>query len=94
MIAAAALLGAALAALRRRETPAVRRAALAVLGLLLLQLTLGVSMVWRGFPLWLATAHNAGAALLLLAALRLNFLERPSGERAAARTATSAVFGT
>jgi heme A synthase len=29
-------------------------------------------MVMRGFPLWLATAHNAGAALLLLATLGLN----------------------
>ena len=35
-------------------------------------LTIGVSMVLRGFPLWLATAHNAGAALLLLATLALN----------------------
>jgi heme A synthase len=29
-------------------------------------------MVMRGFPLELATAHNAGAALLLLATLGLN----------------------
>jgi protoheme IX farnesyltransferase len=29
-------------------------------------------MVLGGFPLWLATAHNAGAALLLLATLALN----------------------
>ena len=28
-------------------------------------------MVLKGFPLWLATAHNAGAALLLLATLAL-----------------------
>jgi heme a synthase len=40
--------------------------------LLCLQLTIGVSMVELGFPLWLATAHNAGAALLLLATLALN----------------------
>jgi cytochrome c oxidase assembly protein subunit 15 len=38
---------------------------------LALQLSIGISMVWRGFPLWLATAHNAGAALLLLATLAL-----------------------
>jgi heme a synthase len=36
-----------------------------------LQLTIGISMVLKGFPLPLATAHNAGAALLLLAALAL-----------------------
>ena len=33
--------------------------------------------VLRGFPLWLATAHNAGAALLLLATLALNNSLRP-----------------
>jgi cytochrome c oxidase assembly protein subunit 15 len=45
--------------------------ACAVLAALLLQLALGVSMVMRGFPLALATAHTAGAALLLLATLAL-----------------------
>ena len=55
----------------------VRRAALAVLLMLALQLTLGVSMVLRGFPLWLATAHNAGAALLLLATVWLNYSLQP-----------------
>jgi cytochrome c oxidase assembly protein subunit 15 len=49
-----------------------------VLLLLALQLGIGVSMVLRGFPLWLATAHNAGAALLLLATLALNRSLRPS----------------
>jgi cytochrome c oxidase assembly protein subunit 15 len=39
---------------------------------LALQLTIGISMVVKGFPLWLATAHNGGAALLLLATLALN----------------------
>jgi len=43
----------------------------AVLGALLLQLTIGISMVLRGFPLQLATAHTAGAALLLLSVLAL-----------------------
>ena len=38
---------------------------------LALQLTIGVSMVLKAFPLWLATAHTAGAALLLLATLAL-----------------------
>jgi cytochrome c oxidase assembly protein subunit 15 len=42
-----------------------------VLAALLLQLTIGISMVLRGFPLQLATAHTAGAALLLLAVLAL-----------------------
>jgi len=42
-----------------------------VLAALLLQLKIGVSMVLRGFPLQLATAHTAGAALLLLSVLAL-----------------------
>jgi heme a synthase len=42
-----------------------------VLAALGLQLTLGVSMILRGFPLWLATTHTAGAALLLLSVLTL-----------------------
>jgi cytochrome c oxidase assembly protein subunit 15 len=42
-----------------------------LLAALALQLALGVSMVLKGFPLWLATAHTAGAALLLLATLAL-----------------------
>jgi len=49
-----------------------RYAAAAVLAALALQLTIGISMVVRGFPLSLATAHNAGAALLLLSTLALN----------------------
>ena len=43
----------------------------AVLGALALQLFIGMSMVLKSFPLWLATAHTAGAALLLLATLAL-----------------------
>ncbi|MEO8308084.1 MAG: COX15/CtaA family protein [Pseudomonadota bacterium] len=54
----------------RRETPP-RRAAWLVLAALVLQLGIGISMVLRGFPLQIATAHNAGAALLLLATLGL-----------------------
>jgi heme a synthase len=49
-----------------------RPAAIAVIAALCLQLMLGISMVMKGFPLWLATAHNGGAALLLLATLALN----------------------
>jgi heme a synthase len=48
-----------------------RRAAWLVLAFLALQLLIAVSMVQAGFPLVLATAHNAGAALLLLATVGL-----------------------
>jgi heme a synthase len=62
---------AAYAALREVQERAARRAAWTVLGFLALQLLIAVYMVRGGFPLWLASAHNAGAALLLLATLAL-----------------------
>jgi heme a synthase len=42
-----------------------------VLGALAIQVGIGIAMVLKAFPLSLATAHNAGAALLLLATLSL-----------------------
>ena len=72
VVATLALLFAAVTSLRDRPGRNRRWAAIAVLAALLLQLTIGISMVKQGFPLWLATAHNAGAALLLLSALALN----------------------
>ena len=73
----AMLLLASFRVLRSRNDPFARRAALAVLAALFLQLLIGVAMVLRGFPLWLATAHDAGAALLLLAVVTLNRSLRP-----------------
>ena len=70
MVATLLLLIAAFAALRSRLA-GVRPAAIAVLAALGLQLAVGILMVVGGFPLSLATAHNAGAALLLLAAITL-----------------------
>jgi cytochrome c oxidase assembly protein subunit 15 len=71
------LLAAAIAALRGGENRAAAAASVVLL-LLAVQLAIGISMVLGGFPLWLATAHNAGAALLLLAILALNRSLRPS----------------
>ena len=71
LTAATALALAALFVLRRRGLAAARPRAGLLLAALALQLLIGVSMVVRGFPLWLATAHTAGAALLLLATLAL-----------------------
>jgi len=51
-----------------------RALALLIAALLLLQFSLGVANVWFQSPLWLATAHNAGAALLLAAIVVLNFV--------------------
>jgi cytochrome c oxidase assembly protein subunit 15 len=69
IVATVALLLAAVLTLMLRREGNSRLAAALVLAALVLQLCFGIFMVLRGFPLWLATAHNAGAALLLLAAL-------------------------
>ncbi len=72
LVASVALSLAAIWILRDRTLVRARSAAIAVLVALGLQLAIGITMVVKGFPLWLATAHNGGAALLLLATLALN----------------------
>jgi heme a synthase len=71
VITSSALIAAALLVLRRRGLAGARGWAWAVLAALALQLLIAASMVLKAFPLWLATAHTAGAALLLLATLAL-----------------------
>jgi cytochrome c oxidase assembly protein subunit 15 len=51
---------------------AARLDGLAVLALLLAQVSLGVSIVWFGVPLAVAVLHNGVAALLLLAVINAN----------------------
>jgi heme A synthase len=58
-------------AIRLRRSPQARHAVLAVLTLLAIEALLGVLTVASGFSLWLALAHNLGAALLLAAAASL-----------------------
>jgi cytochrome c oxidase assembly protein subunit 15 len=53
---------------------AARRGALAVVAALAIQLSLGVGNVVLDLPLWLAVAHNAGAAGLLLLLVTLTYL--------------------
>jgi heme a synthase len=76
LLATLLLLLAAQAAVRGLGTQA-RWAGLAVLVALALQLSIGIFMVLRAFPLPLAAAHNAGAALLTGAAVLLNRKLRP-----------------
>ena len=71
LIATLTLCWAALTAMLRPAAANMTLCGAAVLGALGLQLTVGISMVLEGFPLSLATAHTAGAALLLLAVLAL-----------------------
>jgi cytochrome c oxidase assembly protein subunit 15 len=71
LIATLTLALAALTVVTRKVLAKFALPAYFVLAALALQLTLGVSTVLRGFPIELATAHTAGAALLLLAVLAL-----------------------
>ena len=60
-----------LGAWRRAQTALTRGAATAVLVAVALQITIGMNLIWRGWPLWLGTSHNAGAVLLVLAMVAL-----------------------
>ena len=61
------------AALRRgRPDRGLAAATVSVLGLLVVQAALGMSNVWLGLPLGVAVAHNAAAALLLLALITMH----------------------
>ena len=71
LVTALALTVAALFVLRRRGLSGASSNAWAVLAALALQLGVGISMVLKSFPLWLASLHTAAAALLLLATLAL-----------------------
>ena len=57
---------------RVAREPTTRADGLAVLGLVLLQVSLGVSIVVFGVPLAVAVAHNGAAALLLLTVINAN----------------------
>ncbi len=53
-------------------SPVLVRAGQLVIAALVTQVLIGVGVVWFGLPLFLATAHNGVAALLLLATINLN----------------------
>jgi len=55
----------------KHSSDRIRKASGIMLIALLAQLTIGTLMVWFGIPLFLATAHNAFAALLLLSFINL-----------------------
>ncbi|MDE2584163.1 MAG: COX15/CtaA family protein [Betaproteobacteria bacterium] len=58
-----------------------KRQALILMAALGLQLALGLANVLLGWPLAMAVAHNAGAALLLAAALGACLVAGPAGQR-------------
>ncbi len=70
------------ASLKALRAPGLRRLAVLIGVLLVLQFFIGIANVAFGLPLGLAAAHNAGAALLLASLVVLNFFSfrglRPS----------------
>jgi cytochrome c oxidase assembly protein subunit 15 len=60
-------------ALRARAVPALRRNGSWLLGALGLQFATGVATIYLQYPLALAVMHNAGAALLVLLLVMLNY---------------------
>lgn len=58
--------------IRLLQTPGARPWGSIVLGVLSIQIGLGIGNVWFGLPLPLAVAHNAGAALLLSTLVVIN----------------------
>lgn len=71
-------IGALSLSLRLRGERTYRRLGTVIGTLLLLQVALGVLTVLRGHPLALAVAHNAGAALLLLATVTILYVTSAS----------------
>jgi cytochrome c oxidase assembly protein subunit 15 len=86
VVATVLLVFAALTTLWSAAMSRARPASIAVLIALGIQLAIGISMVVRAFPLSLATAHNFGAALLLLATLALYHSVRMPGRPAVSGT--------
>lgn len=81
-IATALLLGfLSLQVWRKARNGSLRIAGAVVGAVLVLQLIVGPLMVVKALPLWLATAHNGVAALLLLSMVRLNRMLRPLPSR-------------
>ena len=77
VVASVLLLLAAFATWRRGLGSGARWAGLAVIAALALQVGIAWFMVKHAFPLELAAAHNAGAALLVAATVLLNRKLRP-----------------
>ena len=70
-LTALALLLPIIGAWRRAQASAARIAATALFVAVGLQVAIGTNLIWQGWPLWLGTAHNAGAAAIVLAMVAL-----------------------
>ena len=67
-------------ALRRGQSNRAKLAATAVAVAVVIQVAIGMNLIWKGWPLWLGTAHNAGAVLLVLSTVALLRLLSPRSE--------------
>lgn len=85
ILAALILAALSIAAIKQHSNAALRTAGVLLAALLIIQLILGPIMVMRALPLVLATAHNAVAALLVIATVRLVKLTSTSGPPLRAR---------
>ncbi len=75
----------AIGLLRASDHPGLRRGAGWMLALVGVQFFIGAANVLLSLPLWLAAAHTAGAALLLLATVNvIHLLFAPAARRASA----------
>jgi cytochrome c oxidase assembly protein subunit 15 len=68
-------------AFKLMASPGMRNAGMALLAVLTLQVALGISNVLFGLPLFVAAAHNAGAAILLMTVLVIKFAVSPAPVR-------------
>jgi cytochrome c oxidase assembly protein subunit 15 len=64
-----------------KQDDRLRNTAISIIVFLIIQAGLGISAVLTELPLLLVTAHNAMAAMLLLAIVNLNHLVTPTGNR-------------
>jgi cytochrome c oxidase assembly protein subunit 15 len=56
---------------RRGQSLATKGAATALGIAVALQVSIGINLILQGWPLWLGTAHNAGAVLVVLSTVAL-----------------------
>jgi cytochrome c oxidase assembly protein subunit 15 len=61
-----------------KQDSSLRNTAASIIVFLVIQAGLGISAVLSDLPLWLVTAHNATAAMLLLAVVNLNHRVTPT----------------
>jgi heme a synthase len=71
MIAGSILIAVGAATLIRGRSRGLRLVGVLLIGAVLLQISIGITMVHLGMPLAVATSHNAGAALLVLCTVTL-----------------------